>query len=205
MNPRPNSTTEEMHIADMHIKSSDSLVHKITQIKMGFNFYPLDYFSFETHLGHTRLSRHKPSRKQESNTSKWQSRKPWNLLPPTNIPIQQQFTEKNLFVRNPEMNWKDSAPQENEKSDSLKPVGRIGTLSPESLSIWSGRDSLTPIFTQGRKETGSRVQQRFPQRNGFCLELELWLVQHKLATQGKTEMLIWAGRHHRSSLLLSTE
>lgn len=52
MNPHPNFTTEELHIVDMHIKSSNSLVHKIMQIKMRFNFYPLDYYFLNSSMAY---------------------------------------------------------------------------------------------------------------------------------------------------------
>lgn len=52
MYTHPNFTKEEMHVVSKHIKCSNSLVPKVKQIKMRFDFCPLDYYSINSPRAH---------------------------------------------------------------------------------------------------------------------------------------------------------
>lgn len=106
------------------------------------------------------------------------------------------------FVRNPEAIWRVPGSQVNVKPDSQKPVGRV----PSQVQRQSGRDSLSPSFTQRKKGVGSHVQhphisQQTPHRTGFCLATVGALIDPAVEPPG----VAGAGRCHRLSLLLSKE
>lgn len=132
-------------------------------------------------------------------SARWQSRKPWRLLPHKHTNSATVHEQLN-FVRNSQTKWKALTLCTNVKPDSPKPVGTFRTPCHQSPcpqhSTRNQGDHLSSQLLQRKEElvcTSSTpaFPRGLPRGMASVLQdLELWQVWHNLATCRRMESAV---------------